>query len=84
LDSKNFQLFVGVSKGCGLLFTARLGSSDARNSTAVTAKRNFSLRSDPCFDLPLALSRDPGVIDMALLSVIRRWHFRQQIPIREI
>jgi transposase len=24
------------------------------------------------------------VIDMALLSVIRRWHFRQQIPIREI
>jgi transposase len=24
------------------------------------------------------------VIDMALLSVIRRWHFRQHIPIREI
>jgi transposase len=24
------------------------------------------------------------VIDMALLSVIRRWHFRQDIPIREI
>jgi transposase len=24
------------------------------------------------------------VIDMALLSVIRRWHFRQQVPIREI
>ncbi|KAH1680456.1 hypothetical protein KXX23_008564, partial [Aspergillus fumigatus] len=25
-----------------------------------------------------------GVIDMDLLSVIRRWHFRQGIPIREI
>jgi hypothetical protein len=26
--------------------------------------------------VPLAdLSGDPGVIDMALLSVIRRWHF---------
>jgi transposase len=24
------------------------------------------------------------VIDMALLSVIRRWHFRQHVPIREI
>jgi hypothetical protein len=24
------------------------------------------------------------VIDMALLSVIRRWHFRDQMPIREI
>ncbi|BBE00312.1 transposase [Sphingobium wenxiniae] len=24
------------------------------------------------------------MIDMALLSVIRRWHFRQQVPIREI
>jgi predicted transcriptional regulator len=24
------------------------------------------------------------VIDMALLSVIRRWHFREEIPIREI
>lgn len=25
-----------------------------------------------------------GVIDMALLSVIRRWHFREQLSIREI
>ncbi|KMS56684.1 hypothetical protein V474_16115 [Novosphingobium barchaimii LL02] len=25
-----------------------------------------------------------GVIDMDLLSVIRRWHFRQEISIREI
>jgi hypothetical protein len=24
------------------------------------------------------------VIDMALLSVIRRWHFREGMPIREI
>ena len=24
------------------------------------------------------------MIDMALLSVIRRWHFRQDVPIREI
>src|SRR3546814_841806 len=45
----------------------------------------FPLRSDPCFDFPLAdWSEDSGVIDMALLSVIRRWHFRQQVPIREI
>ena len=27
---------------------------------------------------------DIGVIDMALLSVIRRWHFREGMPIREI
>ena len=27
---------------------------------------------------------DMGVIDMALLSVIRRWHFREQLSIREI
>jgi hypothetical protein len=25
-----------------------------------------------------------GVIDMALLSIIRRWHVRDEIPIREI
>jgi len=25
-----------------------------------------------------------GVIDVALLSVIRRWHFREGMPIREI
>jgi hypothetical protein len=35
------------------------------------------------FPLALALG-ERGVIDMALLSVIRRWHFRQHIPIREI
>ena len=29
-------------------------------------------------------SGDIGVIDMALLSVIRRWHFRDGMPIREI
>ena len=35
--------------------------------------------------LPLAVaSGDIGVIDMALLSVIRRWHFREGMPIREI
>jgi hypothetical protein len=34
---------------------------------------------------PLAAwSGDIGVIDMALLSVIRRWHFRDGMPIREI
>lgn len=33
----------------------------------------------------VAISRgDMGVIDMALLSVIRRWHFREQLSIREI
>jgi len=35
------------------------------------------------FSLAVVLE-DIGVIDMALLSVIRRWHFRQHIPIREI
>jgi transposase len=30
------------------------------------------------------MSGDHGVIDMALLSVIRRWHFREGMPIREI
>ena len=25
-----------------------------------------------------------GVIDMELLSVIRRWHYRDRLPIREI
>ncbi len=35
--------------------------------------------------LPLAAwSGDIGVIDMALLSLIRRWHFRERMPIREI
>src|SRR6185436_20781294 len=29
-------------------------------------------------------SGDIGVIDMALLSVIRHWHFRDGMPIREI
>lgn len=29
-------------------------------------------------------SGDHGAIDMALLSVIRRWHFREGMPIREI
>jgi transposase len=34
---------------------------------------------------PLAAwSGEIGVIDMALLSVIRRWHFRDEMPIREI
>jgi transposase len=34
---------------------------------------------------PLAfMSGDFGVIDMALLSVIRRWHFREGMAIREI
>jgi len=34
---------------------------------------------------PLAVaSGDIGVIDMALLSVIRHWHFRDGMPIREI
>ena len=33
---------------------------------------------------PLAFGGGHGVIDMALLSVIRRWHFREHFPIREI
>ena len=37
------------------------------------------------FEPPLLVfSRGYGVIDMALLSVIRRWHFREHLSIREI
>lgn len=32
----------------------------------------------------LIFSGGNGVIDMALLSVIRRWHFREHLSIREI
>ena len=40
---------------------------------------------DPCSDLPPRLwSGGDGVIDMELLSVIRRWHYREHISIREI
>jgi hypothetical protein len=34
--------------------------------------------------VPWLFVGEPGVIDMALLSVIRRWHFREGMPIREI
>jgi IS30 family transposase len=33
---------------------------------------------------PLAYPGDDGVIDMELLSVIRRWHYRDHFSIREI
>src|ERR1700754_1205452 len=33
---------------------------------------------------PLAWPRGDGVIDMELLSVIRRWHYRDHFSIREI
>ena len=36
---------------------------------------------EPC---PAFSKRGYGVIDMALLSVIRRWHFREHLSIREI
>ena len=36
------------------------------------------------FEPPLHDSGGFGVIDMALLSVIRRWHFREHLSIREI
>ena len=36
------------------------------------------------FEPPLHVSGGFGVIDMALLSVIRRWHFREHLSIREI
>ena len=45
----------------------------------------FPSRFDPCVTLaPRGLSGGYGVIDMALLSVIRRWHFREHLSIREI
>jgi transposase len=36
------------------------------------------------FRTPLAWPRGDGVIDMELLSVIRRWHYRDHFSIREI
>jgi hypothetical protein len=45
----------------------------------------FPPRTDPCSNLtPLAWPGGDGVIDMELLSVIRRWHFRDHFSIREI
>ena len=37
-----------------------------------------------CFTSPGAIAGISGVIDMELLSVIRRWHYRDHMPIREI
>ncbi|PRD49865.1 hypothetical protein C5750_23855 [Phyllobacterium myrsinacearum] len=34
--------------------------------------------------VPCGFSGGTGVIDMAFLSVIRRWHFRDDLSIREI
>lgn len=46
---------------------------------------NFPLRSDPCLNPPLLSDcRGFEVIDMALLSVIRRWHLRGELSIQEI
>jgi hypothetical protein len=49
------------------------------------ALRVFPPRTDPCSNLsPLVCPGDDGVIDMELLSVIRRWHYRDHFSIREI
>jgi hypothetical protein len=46
---------------------------------------NLLLRFDPCSDARLGpLGGAAGVLDMALLSVIRRWHFREHLSIRAI
>ena len=45
----------------------------------------FPLRIDPCLTSPRLVSAGgTGVIYMELLSVIRRWTFRDQLSIREI
>ena len=33
---------------------------------------------------PLSSRQEIGVIDVALLSIIRRWHLRDLVPLREI
>ena len=44
----------------------------------------FALKIDPRVPLTAGLTAgEKGVIDMALLSVIRRWYFREEMPIRE-
>lgn len=47
--------------------------------------RIFPLRIDPCLNAPLSrIGGETGVLDMAFLSIIRRWHKREHVPIREI
>ncbi|MFT5446405.1 MAG: hypothetical protein ACI9DC_001572, partial [Gammaproteobacteria bacterium] len=46
----------------------------------------FAAKSDPRIDtdLPVVRAGDKGVIDVALLSVIRRWRLRDGLALREI
>ena len=45
----------------------------------------FSLRNEPCLThVPDGIVGVIGVIDLELLSVIRRWRHREHMPIREI
>ena len=49
------------------------------------AGREFPLRIDPCSNQsPSTTAGECGVIDMELLSVIRRWRYRRHCSIREI
>jgi hypothetical protein len=57
---------------CGLDF--RIGV------TAYVTSRGRRFRQLPCLDQAGAT----GVLDRAFLSIIRRWHKREHVPIREI
>ncbi|WP_413456562.1 winged helix-turn-helix transcriptional regulator [Herbaspirillum huttiense] len=48
--------------------------------------RKFASKVDPCLDHNPAhdSERENGVIDVALLGIIRRWYIRDRISIREI
>ena len=61
-------------------------SKDGRHCRNLTVQLlAHTLRSAPCLNLLRRQCwREHGVIEMALLSVIRRWHFREGMSIREI
>src|SRR5271170_908395 len=70
-------------------YEAELGANGERlvdfHPELTRAPRVFPPRTDPCSNLsPLAYPGGDGVIDMELLSVIRRWRYRDHFSIREI
>ena len=66
-----------------ILGTAGSGSPATRLRTSSARKSANGTISSPT----LARSsdeRENGVIDMAILSIIRRWHYRDHVSLREI
>ena len=49
-------------------------------SNSLTNRTDPRIRHDPAHDIEWGI----GVIDVVLLGIIRRWHIRDQVPLREI